>query len=69
MVKPSRAVYIAYPFGHTFGDLNDREQQRRILLHCLDAAKDITAAGAIVDLPYRWTKNDLRLRQLLKQAH
>lgn len=69
MVKPSRALSVRHPFGHTFGDLQDRELQRRILLDCLKAAETITQPGTIVDLPYEWTKNDLREKQLLKQAH
>ncbi len=69
MVKPSRALYLQHPFGYTFGDLDDRELQRRILLDCLQAAAEMAESGAIVELPYRWTKNDLRRKQLLKQAH
>jgi len=69
LVKPSRALYVRHPFGYTFGDLNDREMHRRILLDCLKSAREITELGAILELPYRWTKNDLRLKQLLKQAH
>lgn len=69
MVKPSRALYVQHPFGHTFGDLQDRETQRRILIDCLKAAEEVTEAGAIIELPYRWTKDDLREKQLLKQAH
>jgi len=69
MVKPSRALFIEHPFGHTFGDLDDRELQRRILLDCLKAAQEITEPGTILALPYKWTKNDLRQKQLLKQAH
>ncbi len=69
MVKPSRTLYIQHPFGHTFGDLFDRELQRRILLDCFKAAEEVTEPGAILTLPYRWTKDDLREKQLLKQAH
>lgn len=69
LIKPSRALYVRHPFGYTFGDLNERELQRRILLDCLKAAKHITAAGTILELPYQWTKDDLRQKQLLKQAH
>jgi D-proline reductase (dithiol) PrdB len=69
LVKPSRALYLQHPFGYTFGDLHERELQRRILLDCLRAAEEVTASGVIVDLPYYWTKDDLRAKQLLKQAH
>jgi D-proline reductase (dithiol) PrdB len=69
MVKPSRALYVEHPFGHTFGDLHDCELQRRILLDSLNAAEKITEPGAIIELPYKWTKDDLREKQLLKRAH
>lgn len=69
MVKPSRTLYVQHPFGYTFGDLHQASLQRQIVLDCLRAATEISEAGTIVDLPYRWTKDDLRERQLLKQAH
>jgi D-proline reductase (dithiol) PrdB len=69
MVKPSRAVYVQHPFGYTFGDIHDRARQRRVLLDCMRAAEDITVPGSIVELPYKWDKDDLRDRQLVKQAH
>lgn len=67
-VKPSRALYIRHPFGYPFGDLEDRELQRKILLDCLKAAEDVTEAGTILELPYQWTKNNLREKQFLKQS-
>lgn len=69
MVKPSRALYVQHPFGYTFGDLHDEKRQRSILLDCLRAAMQIATPGSIEDLPYRWTKDDLRERQLRKEAH
>lgn len=68
-VKPSRALYVEHPFGHTLGDVGDRALQRRILLDCLKAAVELSEPGSIQALPYRWTKDDLRERQLRKQAH
>ncbi len=69
LVKPSRALFVEHPFGHTLGDVGDRALQRQILLDCLHAAADVTAPGTIRTLPYRWTKDDLRERQLRKEAH
>lgn len=68
-VKPSRAVFVEHPFGLTLGDVGDRALQRRILLDCLAAATEPDPPGTIRDLPYRWTKDDLRERQLEKKAH
>lgn len=69
LVKPSRALFVEHPFGFTFGNIGDRETHRGILLACLRAATEITVPGAIVDLPYRWTHDELRERQLQKKAH
>ncbi len=68
-VKPSRALFVEHPFGFTFGNLGERDLQRRILLDCLDAAGRLSTPGVIVDLPYRWTHDDLRELQLQKKAH
>lgn len=68
-VKPSRAVFVEHPFGHTFGDVGEQALQRRILLDCFAAAVEIRQPGTIRTLPYRWTKDDLRERQLQKKAH
>jgi len=68
-VKPSRALCVEHPFGHTFGDVGDTALQRQILLHCLTSAGKIAQPGTLLTLPYRWTKDDLRERQLQKKAH
>lgn len=69
LVKPSRALFVEHPFGFTFGNLGERALQRRILLDCLQAAAEAHPPGAIIDLPYRWTHDDLRQLQLQKKAH
>ena len=68
-VKPSRALFIAHPFGHTLGDVGEKALQRQILLDCLSAVVELTEPGIIHDLPYQWSKDDLRERQLQKKAH
>lgn len=69
LVKPSRALFVEHPFGFTFGDIGERDVQRRILFDCLWAARRINTPGTILDLPYRWTHDNLRELQLLKKAH
>lgn len=69
LIRPSRALYLEHPFGHTLGDVGDRALQRSILLDCLEAAVQLTEPGVIRRLPYRWTRDDLRERQLQKKAH
>lgn len=68
-VKPSRALFVEHPFGFTFGNIGDRELQRRILEDCLRAAEQMHTPGTIADLPYRWTHDHLRELQLQKKAH
>ena len=68
-IKPSRALFVEHPFGLVMGDVNDRERQRAVLAEMLQAADRIKQAGSIEALPFEWTKDDLRSRQLRKKAH
>lgn len=69
LIKPSRALSIEHPFGLTMGDVGDREPQTAVLIEMLRAAERITQPGTIQALPFEWTKDDLRARQLRKEAH
>lgn len=68
LVKPSKALYIRHPFGLTLGDVGDAAVHDAVLKDCLRYASEKLPDGAIVDLPYAW-KDDLRERQLRKEAH
>lgn len=65
IVKPSRALFVANPFGLTFGDVGDIEGQRTVVHAILDAAQSMDAPG-ILDSGIVWKKDDLRYRQLRK---
>ncbi len=67
IVKPSRALYVAHPFGLTFGAVGDRDTQRRVLNTMLDAAVTMTHRG-IRDGGFGWERDDLRHRQLRKRG-
>ncbi|MDT8318854.1 MAG: hypothetical protein RQ824_12840 [bacterium] len=69
IVKPSRAMFLRHPFGLTLGDIGDKATHEAVLKDCLRCAGEDLPHGAIVDLPYVWTRDDLRERQLLKKAH
>ncbi len=69
LIKPSGALFVEHPFGYTLGDIGDKDLQTKIILDCLRAAREITEPGTIKVLPYKWTKDDLREKQLQKNAH
>lgn len=69
LVKPSLACLVEHPFGLTFGAPGDEPTHRALLGACLAEAAMPHPAGTIVDLGFRWERDDLRERQLRKQAH
>lgn len=69
LVKPSLACLVEHPFGLTLGAVGDEATHRAVLRACLAEAVQPHPAGTIVDLGFRWERDDLRERQLRKQAH
>ncbi len=67
IIMPSRAVYVGHPFGLTFGAIGDHVTQRAVLAAMLDAAVTMEHRG-IRDSGFEWDRDDLRFRQLRKQA-
>ncbi len=55
-VKPPRAVYLRWPFGHPMGEPDRPAQQRQVLLDALGLLARPEAPGVIVDLPYGWRR-------------
>jgi hypothetical protein len=68
MVRPSLSCFVRMPFGLTLGDVGDSATHEAILGAVLAQAEVDHPAGAIVPLPFRWDRDDLRARQLRKQA-
>lgn len=56
-VKPSRALYLRYPFGHPLGEAFHVKQQRTILLDALKALQTITEPGTILEPGYIWRRH------------
>lgn len=56
-VKPPRAFYLRYPFGHPMGEAFAVVQQRAILRAALRALETATEAGAIVEPGWRWRRH------------
>ncbi len=56
-VKPSRALYLRYPFGHPMGEAFAVRQQRAILLAALEALESLTEPGTIVEPGWVWRRH------------
>ncbi|MBW3634283.1 MAG: hypothetical protein KY456_14775 [Chloroflexi bacterium] len=67
VIMPSRALYVAHPFGLTFGAIGDSATQRAVLAAMLEAAATMNHRG-IRDSGFEWAQDDLRYRQLRKQG-
>lgn len=68
MVRPSLSCFVRMPFGLTMGAVGDDAAHLAIARAVLDEAYREHAAGDIVPLPFAWGRDDLRTRQLRKQA-
>jgi len=56
-VKPPRALYLHYPFGHPLGEALAVKQQRTILLDALQALETMTEPGTILEPRYLWRRH------------
>lgn len=69
LAKPSLACFVAHPFGLTLGALHDSDTQTAVLRAVLSEAANDHAPGTVVPLSrFQWP-DDLRRRQLRKEAH
>ncbi len=64
-VKPPRTVFVRWPFGHPLGEVGNKLQQRTIVREALAAIYKIKSPGEIVDLPYRWRREQYSENQPL----
>jgi len=56
-VKPPRALYLRYPFGHPMGEAFQVAQQRAILDAALDGLATITVPGTILEPGWAWRRH------------
>ncbi|PWU25223.1 MAG: hypothetical protein C5B48_02410 [Candidatus Rokuibacteriota bacterium] len=56
-VKPPRALYLRYPFGHPMGEAFAVRQQRAILEAALATLETATAPGTIVEPGWQWRRH------------
>ena len=57
-IKPPRVVYVRFPFGFTFGEPFANGQQLTVAEDALAALENIKEPGTIIELPYRWKRED-----------
>ena len=67
LARPSLTCVVAHPFGLTLDAVGDEATHRAVLDAVLRGATEDHPAGSIVDLGFRWTRDDLRERQLRKE--
>ncbi|HSO28510.1 MAG TPA: hypothetical protein VLS28_01285 [Candidatus Sulfomarinibacteraceae bacterium] len=67
IARPSLTCVVAYPFGLTLGAVGDDAAHRAVLDAVLRTATEDHPAGSVIDLGFRWTRDDLRERQLRKE--
>jgi len=57
-IRPPRAVFLKWPIGHPLGEPFKVKQHMTVLKRAFDALRDIKEPGTIIDLPYRWRRED-----------
>jgi hypothetical protein len=57
-VHPPRSVFLRWPFGHPLGEPGNVPQQRTVLFETFKALYAIQTPGEIMDLPFRWRRED-----------
>ncbi len=60
-VRPPRTIFLRWPFGHPLGEPFNIAQQRAVLMEMFNALYSINKPGEIIDLPYKWKKEQYDL--------
>jgi D-proline reductase (dithiol) PrdB len=55
-VKPSRTIFLRWPFGHPLGEPFNVAQHRTVLFEAFKALYTIQEPGEILDLPFKWRR-------------
>ncbi len=56
--RPPRTVFLEWPMGHPLGEPGNVAQQMRVIRDALSALVEIKEPGTIIDLPYRWGRQE-----------
>jgi hypothetical protein len=54
LIGMPRVAAIEHPFGRPYGDVDDAETQRAVLLAALRIAEEATTPGHVEPLPFVW---------------
>ena len=57
-VRPPRVAHVRFPFGRPMGEPNNPDQHRVIIEDSLRILETATEPGTLVNLPYRWRRED-----------
>jgi hypothetical protein len=55
-VKPPRAIFLRWPFGHPMGEPGRRDQHFAVLREAFNALHAIESPGTIIDVGWRWRR-------------
>jgi len=66
-VKPPRSIHLYWPYGHPLGEPFVVAQQAAVLGKAFEALYQITAPGTIVDVMYKWRKEQYPRSPWLKR--
>jgi len=55
-VKPPRAIFLRWPFGHPLGEPGNVDQQAAVLGKAFEALYQIDRPGSIIDVNWRWRR-------------
>ena len=58
VIKPPRTLHVKFPFGRPMGEPNNKAQQKVIAQNALDVLKTCDEPGSIIQLPYRWRREN-----------
>jgi len=66
-IKPPRAIFLHWPFGHPLGEPGNVYQQAAVLGKAFEALYQIRQPGAIIDVNWRWRKESYSPAPWLKE--
>ena len=70
-LHPPRVAHVRFPFGRPLGEPNNPDQHRVVIEDALQVLETATKPGIIVQLPYRWRREDygkIRAERSARQA-